>query len=391
MVIAPAAQVRADTAWQLAEKGRQFYAEGDYHEALRQYQRIELPDPNEPTLLYNQANCYFETDQLDQAIHLYQRVLDDTQGPDLRSRAHHNLANSYLKQVTGAENGDPRTAIKTLQTAVDHYRQALQDHPDDEGAGHNIALARRAMRGFIEQLKQQQEQQQQQESLADKIKNLLERQKNLLFQTAALYQAQQVNDPNNATPDQRYAALVGDQQVLKKDTSGVQAEARQMHDQLAQPPQQQPPSPTGQAAPPDTQVYEIVTQELYEATTDQDQAAGALIAHQAPATGDAQAQAAEHLRKALEALSKNQQENQQQQNDQQDQDQSEQQESEDKNQQQSPQQQESSQQDQQQAQPEEQQAEASDQTARDILDEEKERKKQQMITLLQQGKVDKDW
>ena len=76
-VIGLAALVRADTVRQLAEKGRQFYAEGDYHEALRQYQRIELPDPNEATLLYNQANCYFETDQLDQAIPLYQRVLDD--------------------------------------------------------------------------------------------------------------------------------------------------------------------------------------------------------------------------------------------------------------------------------------------------------------------------
>ena len=53
------------------DHGNQLYQQGQYADALTQYASGELPDPNDPVVLYNRANCLFKTDQTDQAIELY--------------------------------------------------------------------------------------------------------------------------------------------------------------------------------------------------------------------------------------------------------------------------------------------------------------------------------
>lgn len=388
---------------------QKLYNEGNVTEALNQFNQVQHKDPNETTLLYNQANCHYKLDQTDLAVELFQKVLSQSNDPSLQEKAHFNLGNCSFRQATSQESPELQEALKQLQTAVKHYRQALTMNPNDAEAKHNIALACQLMAQIVgriqQQEKQQQEDQEKKEDLAKKIHKLLERQNELIKNTDVTQQAQQfeMSDPNMIINFQQQ--LFARQIDLKGNTSAVQGEVQQMQAQQQQQTASSPAAPS---------VYETVNNEMIFSIDNQAQAADDLNTRKLPDAIANQTESAQHLQNALDALKQDQEKKQQeQQQEDQDkkkdsenkQDESKQNDSENQNdqdqnqkdQQDQQEQQEQSEQD-QQDQPQQMQdqtdpeAEPLDMTAQQILDKEKERQQQKRRIILRGNQtVEKNW
>ena len=384
---------------------QKYYNEGKVAEALDQFEQVQYKDPNEVTLLYNQANCQYQLGRTDRAVELYEKVLGQSKDKSLQAKAHYNLGNCLFQQADSQpEEKNLNDALKQLQSSAKHYRQFLLTHPDDADAKHNMALVRHLMAQIVERIQQQEKQQQQdqekKEDLAEKIRQLLKRQNDLIHNTGVIQEAQQsgIADPNVITSQRQI--LFSGQSGLKDDTLVVQGEVQQT---LAQ--QQQNAAPPGQTlpqtnAPVGPSAYEVVNNEMILAVDNQVQAADDLNNSILPDAIVDQTEAAQHLQKALDALKQDQEQEQQQQNEDQDnkedsenkQDESKQDNNEGQDSQNKDQQEQEPPEEGQDQNQDDQKVMPLDQTAQEILDKEKERNQQKRKVILQGGKgVEKNW
>lgn len=146
------------------------FDEGEYEQAISEYERIseELPERPEPD--YNAANARYKLDSRDklvdyeQAAEELERALVDAYDVEDENLAASTLFNmgNVLFQV-GEEMAaidQYGEAIGEYREAIEAYKQVLRDNPDDVEAKYNLELA---LSRIEEQEQQQQEQEQQQQ------------------------------------------------------------------------------------------------------------------------------------------------------------------------------------------------------------------------------------
>jgi len=122
--------------------GNERFAEGAYDEALAEYRRAQLDDPDRAEPYYNAANVYNREAQLEETLAQARQALK-TAAPNLAAQIWYNLGNAYFDAAKWSE-------------AIAAYREALQINPDDLDAKHNLELA-------LQKLDDQQQPQQNQE------------------------------------------------------------------------------------------------------------------------------------------------------------------------------------------------------------------------------------
>lgn len=146
------------------------FDDGEYEQALGEYERVSEELPERPEPVYNAANTRYKLDSRDkledyaQATEELERALldaYDVEAEDLAASTLFNLGN-VLFQV-----GEEMAAVDQYGVAIDQYREAieaykqvLRDNPEDVDAKHNLELA---LSKIEEQEQQQQEQEQQQQ------------------------------------------------------------------------------------------------------------------------------------------------------------------------------------------------------------------------------------
>lgn len=126
------------------------FEQGEYDEAISEYEKVseELPDRPEPD--YNAANAQYRLEDYEKAEEgLDRALLDayDVEDETLAAKSRFNLGNVFFQ-------------AEEYEQAIEEYKEVLRQNPDDEDAKHNLELA---LRQLEEQQQQEQEQQQQQD------------------------------------------------------------------------------------------------------------------------------------------------------------------------------------------------------------------------------------
>ncbi|MDG2207241.1 MAG: tetratricopeptide repeat protein, partial [Pirellulales bacterium] len=122
----------------------------------------QVKDPPNYESLYNQGVAAYRDGNYEDARQLFTRstAVTDRQ---LEAKARFNLANCEYSEAVTRSSENPEEAIAKLETAISHYRGAIEANPQDPDARANAELAQL----LIEQLKQEQEQQNQDEQNQD--------------------------------------------------------------------------------------------------------------------------------------------------------------------------------------------------------------------------------
>lgn len=121
-----------------ARKANSAFQQGNYAEAAELYQQAISQDPDNPRLYFNLAKALYELGQGDAAMEAYDRFKSLTDSPAERSFADYNKG----RMLTDQEN---------YEEAINYFREALKNNPNDTDAKFNYELA-------IQRQQQQEEQ-----------------------------------------------------------------------------------------------------------------------------------------------------------------------------------------------------------------------------------------
>ena len=123
-----------------ARKANTAFERGEFAEAVQLFQQAIAQDPDNPRLHFNLAKALYELGEGDAAMEAYDRYKSLTESPVERSFADYNKG----RMLTDQEN---------YQDAVEFFREALRNNPNDTDAKFNYELA----------VQRQQEQEQQEQ------------------------------------------------------------------------------------------------------------------------------------------------------------------------------------------------------------------------------------
>ena len=141
------------------------FDQGDYQQALGEYERVseELPDRPEPD--YNAANAQYRLEDYERAQEELGTALLDAYGvgdEELSAKTQFNLGNALFQMGEERAAVDQyEAAIEQYEGAIEAYKEVLRDNPDDVDAKHNLELALSKIEENEEEQQQQQQQQQQ--------------------------------------------------------------------------------------------------------------------------------------------------------------------------------------------------------------------------------------
>ncbi|PZF72266.1 hypothetical protein DN068_14935 [Taibaiella soli] len=112
----------------LMKEGNNLYEQKKYKEAAAVYQQALQKNPAYTPGLFNLGNAQYQAKQLDAARNTLTTTAKSTSNPLEKSGAQYNIGNTYMDE-------------KKWQDAIDAYKQALRNNPQDADAKYNLSYA----------------------------------------------------------------------------------------------------------------------------------------------------------------------------------------------------------------------------------------------------------
>ncbi|HLB74186.1 MAG TPA: tetratricopeptide repeat protein [Sedimentisphaerales bacterium] len=147
--------VFAESARTLTQRGNELYADGNFNEAINQYDQALTDMPGAPEPKLNKANSYYRLDDLSKAMDLYKEVAADAKEMDLVAKAKYNIGNCYFQQGSKQRDSDLQKALDDFKTSITYWRGVLDIEPENKKAAKNIEVARLTIKDILDQINKQ--------------------------------------------------------------------------------------------------------------------------------------------------------------------------------------------------------------------------------------------
>lgn len=131
----------------IIDEGNAFYEEAKYDSAQARYEQAAKLNASSTASKFNKGDVYYQRGEYDKAIEEFNAAASLTGNKEVKAKAYHNIGNSYMK-------------TNKYKEAVDAYKNALRNNPNDIDTRYNLAYAQR-------KLKKQQEQEEENENKND--------------------------------------------------------------------------------------------------------------------------------------------------------------------------------------------------------------------------------
>ncbi|GAB4318637.1 MAG: hypothetical protein Kow0074_07940 [Candidatus Zixiibacteriota bacterium] len=187
LTVASPDAVRADDFASRNNAANKLVEKGELDQALQEYQRIKIEQPDRPELDYNIGNVYHLKNQFDSAAMEYQDALASLEGP-VAPNALYNLGNTLYR-------------MQQYDLAVQSYKQALIENPNDEDAKYNLELALKKLQQ--QDSSQQQQDQQNQEEQPDSNQHQQDQQQQQPDSTQQQQDQEQQQQPQEQEQDRQ--------------------------------------------------------------------------------------------------------------------------------------------------------------------------------------------
>lgn len=123
----------AQTNNSLILKGNKLYEEKKYKEASQEYEKALQKNPNNLPGIFNLGNSLYQQGQLDASRKVLAAAAKTANNKDAKGQANYNIGNTYMQE-------------KKWEDAVDYYKQALRNNPQDADAKYNLSYAMEMMK-----------------------------------------------------------------------------------------------------------------------------------------------------------------------------------------------------------------------------------------------------
>lgn len=112
----------------LVNKGNKLYEQKKYKEASATYQQALKNNPNYTPGLFNLGNSLYQQKNYDASRKIMNNTAKLSKDKNVKADAHYNVGNTYMQEQKWDE-------------AIEAYKQALRNNPQDEAAKYNLSYA----------------------------------------------------------------------------------------------------------------------------------------------------------------------------------------------------------------------------------------------------------
>lgn len=146
----------------LVREANEALQHGEFDKALELYDQAGNQLPDSPELAFNKAVAHYRKGEYDKAKELFSAARRMTD-PNLDAKAKFNLGNCAYAGAL-AKRANTQEAVAELQSAIVHYKDAIEADPMDRDARTNIEMAQLLMKDLLDRQNQKQKQQQEQQN-----------------------------------------------------------------------------------------------------------------------------------------------------------------------------------------------------------------------------------
>ena len=232
LVVISAQIVFAESVEDQVRKGNKKYAQGNFNEAINEYDQALVDKPDAMRPKFNKANSYYRLDDIAKAMDLYEEVATGARDMGLVTKAKYNTGNCYFQRGSKQKDSDLQKALDDMKTSITFWRQVLDIEPENKKAAKNIEVARLIIKDILDQLNKQkqqqqdpnqpQEQNQQQDQSQQQQQNQQEQdQMNQQQDPNQPQEQKQEQDPNKPDDKQQEAQQQQQQQQEKEQKAAV--------------------------------------------------------------------------------------------------------------------------------------------------------------------------
>jgi len=223
-VCAATGTVRADSARELVSEGNAAYADGKYDRALDAYEKAGLEKPESPHLYFNRGTAFYRKGDYAKAHEMFEQAALKARDLKLEARCKYNLGNCQFREGQRQSDSDLQKALDAYRASVRFYQDALELDPELNDAAHNIEVTRLKMKDLLDKLKRQQQEekkeQEETEAAVEKLKELIGRQEETLERAEEL-STQQEQEGDSGNKKKEMDDLASEQEAIRKDTQGL--------------------------------------------------------------------------------------------------------------------------------------------------------------------------
>lgn len=312
-----------ESARALVESGNQAYEKGKFDDALKAYDQAGTADPNSVEILFDKGAAYYQQKDFDKAKAAFEQAAVKSRDSKLEARCEFNLGTCSFHQAEAKMQEKPKDAVGGLAESVKHFQRASSLDPSFNDAKHNVEVARLAIQALQEVMKQQEQAQEKMKELKEKLEKLLKDQRQLADKTQQSTHPPVPAPPSPLAPDQTapeaapmpvpdqnlFNALADEQKQLQQSTQGVSQEMAS----FVPPPQAQQQTVAPPLRPQEPEAASPVAQarDHVDTATQHQAAAEQQLRETKPTESVAeQGGAAEELKKAIDLLNNSDKQNQ---------------------------------------------------------------------------------
>ena len=114
-------------------EGNQEFAKKQYAEAEADYRISKGINAKRATASYNLGNAIYKQNQASEGKFAYAKAIETAKGKQQKHSAFHNIGNVFMKE-------------KAYDKAVEAYKNALRNNPNDDQTRYNYALAKKMLK-----------------------------------------------------------------------------------------------------------------------------------------------------------------------------------------------------------------------------------------------------
>lgn len=114
-------------------EGNQEFAKKQYAEAEADYRISKGINGKRATASYNLGNAIYRQNQASEAKFAYAKAIETAKGKQQKHSAFHNIGNVFMKE-------------RAYDKAVEAYKNALRNNPNDDQTRYNYALAKKMLK-----------------------------------------------------------------------------------------------------------------------------------------------------------------------------------------------------------------------------------------------------
>ncbi|EHG21595.1 hypothetical protein HMPREF9332_01702 [Alloprevotella rava F0323] len=139
-----AVSVHAQTEdWKQIHIGNREFRSGRYDAAEVAYRKALLQSPNNARAYFNLGDTYMAKKNPDAAMQQFKLATRYEKNPHIKSMAFHNMG--YINQ-RAALTAPVEQRQQFLLQAIDNYKDALRQNPDNEQSRYNLALCQKQLK-----------------------------------------------------------------------------------------------------------------------------------------------------------------------------------------------------------------------------------------------------